>query len=75
MTPQAPPGNESRETNLAGYDATISLRDYPIRDTEWYAECFNPVLLPSTVCWKVTRVVLRAKQAGVRLLNRPEVDQ
>jgi hypothetical protein len=64
VTTQVPQGNESAQTTLAGYNSTLNLHDYPIRSVESYAEYFLPVLPADTVSWKVTRVVIRAKQDG-----------
>jgi prepilin-type N-terminal cleavage/methylation domain-containing protein len=64
ITTEIPQGNESAQTTLAGYESISSLHDYPIKDTEWYAQYFLPVLPADATSWKVTRVVLQAKQDG-----------
>jgi prepilin-type N-terminal cleavage/methylation domain-containing protein len=64
VTTQAPQGNESGQTTLAGYSATQGLHDCPIQSVETYAEYFLPALPANAVSWKVTRVVMCAKQDG-----------
>ena len=64
ISTQIPQGTESAETILASYSATKNLYDYPIMDTERYAEYFVPSLPANTISWKVTRVVLTAKLDG-----------
>jgi len=61
---EIPQANESAETTLADYSSTQDLHDYPIKDTEWYAQYFLPTLPPDTTSWKVTRVVIYAKVDG-----------
>jgi prepilin-type N-terminal cleavage/methylation domain-containing protein len=77
ISTEVPQPNESAETILISYDANKNLSDYPIKDTERYAEYFFPTLPADTMSWKVTRVVLQAKldattdgQASVQL-QRP----
>jgi prepilin-type N-terminal cleavage/methylation domain-containing protein len=59
-----PQGNESAETILRSYDATIDLANYPIKSSEWYGQYFRPALPPDAVSWKVTRVRLYARTDG-----------
>jgi prepilin-type N-terminal cleavage/methylation domain-containing protein len=77
ISTEVPQPNESAETILISYDANKNLFDYPIKDTERYAEYFFPTLPADTMSWKVTRMVLQAKldattdgQASVQL-QRP----
>jgi hypothetical protein len=77
ISTEIPQPNESAETILVSFDANKNLFDFPIKDTEEYAEYFFPTLPADTMSWKVTRVVLQAKldgatdgQAGVQL-QRP----
>ena len=56
--------NESAETILISYDSSTNLYDYPIADTERYAEYVFPSLPANTISWKVTRVLLTAKLDG-----------
>ena len=63
-TTEIPLGNESPRTTLVTYSATKDLYDYPIKDTEWYAEYFMPGLPADAVSWSVTSVVLHAKTDG-----------
>jgi hypothetical protein len=64
VTAQAPQGYESAQTTLSGYSTTQGLHDCSIQNAEDYAEYFLPVLPANTVSWKVTRVVICAKQDG-----------
>jgi prepilin-type N-terminal cleavage/methylation domain-containing protein len=64
VTARTPEGNESGQTTLSGYSTTQGLHDCSIQNIESYAECFFPVLPANTVSWKVTRVVISAKQDG-----------
>lgn len=64
VTAEAPQGNESGQTTLASYSATQGLHDYPIQNLETYAEYFLPALPANAVSWKVTRVMICAKQDG-----------
>lgn len=61
---EIPQTNESAETTLASYISAQDLHDYPIKDTEWYAQYFLPTLPADTISWKVTRVVIYAKIDG-----------
>ncbi|MBN2129397.1 MAG: hypothetical protein JW741_07865, partial [Sedimentisphaerales bacterium] len=61
---EIPQANESAETALSDYSSTQDLHDYPIKDTEWYAQYFSPTLPADTTSWKVTRVVIYAKVDG-----------
>jgi prepilin-type N-terminal cleavage/methylation domain-containing protein len=61
---EIPQANESAETTLAGYGSAQDLHDYPIKDTEWYAQYFWPTLPADATSWKVTRVVIYAKADG-----------
>lgn len=61
ITTQTPQGNESAETLLSSYDSTQDLHDYPIKDTERYAQYFLPTLPADTISWKVTRLRFFAK--------------
>ncbi len=63
-TTEIPQGNESPRTTLVAYNSTNDLHDYPIKDTEWYAEYFMPGLPADAVSWSVTSVVLHAKTDG-----------
>ena len=65
ISTQIPQTSESAETLLSGYDSAQDYADYTIKDTEWYAEYFRPVLPGDAVSWKVTRVRFYAKQAGL----------
>jgi type II secretory pathway pseudopilin PulG len=58
-------GNESTETRLIQYTSSWDYGDYPIRDTQRYAEYFFPDLPADTVSWKVTRVKFLARGSGV----------
>jgi len=64
VTSETPSGNESSESTLAAHDATSDLHDYPIKDTEWYAQYFLPALPQDAVSWRVSRVLIQAKQDG-----------
>ena len=64
VTTQIPQGTEGAQTTLSSYSSPQKLYDYPIADLEWYAEYFFPTLPGGTTSWKVTRVVITAKQDG-----------
>jgi hypothetical protein len=64
ITTEIPQANESPRTTLLTYSSAQDLHDYPIKDTEWYAEYFMPGLPADTVSWSVTSVVLHAKIDG-----------
>ncbi len=64
ITTQVPLPNESAETMLASYSSTQDLHDYPIKDTEWYAQYFLPALPADAISWRVTHVSVQAKQDG-----------
>jgi competence protein ComGC len=61
---EVPVGNESAETTLVSHNSTQDLHDYPINDAEWYAQYFLPALPADALGWKVTRVLIHAKQDG-----------
>lgn len=63
-TTEIPLANESPRTTLLTYSSIKDLYDYPIKDTEWYAEYFMPGLPADAVSWSVTSVVLHAKTDG-----------
>jgi len=63
-TTEIPLANESPRTILLTYSSTKDLYDFPIKDTEWYAEYFMPGLPADAVSWSVTSVVLHAKTDG-----------
>jgi prepilin-type N-terminal cleavage/methylation domain-containing protein len=64
ISTEVPQPNESAETILVSFDANKNLYDYPIADTEQYAEYVFPALPANTISWKVTRVLLTAKLDG-----------
>ncbi len=64
ITTEIPLPNESAETTLVSYNATQDLHDYPVKDGEWYAQYFLPVLPADAVSWRVTDVRVQAKQDG-----------
>jgi len=64
ITTEVPLANESAETKLVSYNSTQDLHDYPIKDTEWYGQYFLPVLPADAISWKVTHVLMYAKQDG-----------
>jgi prepilin-type N-terminal cleavage/methylation domain-containing protein len=64
ISTEVPQPNESAETILVSFDANKNLYDYPIAETEQYAEYVFPALPVNTVSWKVTRVLLMAKLDG-----------
>jgi type II secretory pathway pseudopilin PulG len=64
VTAQAPQGYESGQTTLSGYSTTQGLHDCSIQNLETYGEYFFPALPANTVSWRVTRVVICAKQDG-----------
>lgn len=61
---ELPQANESGQTTLATHTATLDLHDYPVKDTEWYAQYFLPALPADATGWRVTGVVIQAKQDG-----------
>ncbi|UCD48763.1 MAG: prepilin-type N-terminal cleavage/methylation domain-containing protein [Phycisphaerales bacterium] len=63
-TTEKPQGNESGETLLVEHASVQDLHDYPIKDTERYAQYFFPSLPADAVSWKVTRVRFYAKVDG-----------
>jgi len=63
VSTEIPQSNESAETLLAAYNSEQDYGDYPIRETELYAEYFRPVLPADAVSWKVTRVRFWARQS------------
>ncbi|MEN6333539.1 MAG: prepilin-type N-terminal cleavage/methylation domain-containing protein [Phycisphaerales bacterium] len=65
LSKEIPQGNESAETRLLLYTSSWDYGDYPIRDTERYAEYFFPPLPADAVSWKVTRVKFLARGSGV----------
>lgn len=64
ITTEIPLPNQSAETTLVSYNATQDLHDYPVKDAEWYAQYFLPVLPADAVSWRVTHVLVQAKQDG-----------
>ncbi len=64
ISTEIPQPSESAETILISYDSSTNLFDYPIADTERYAEYVFPSLPANTVSWKVTRVLLTTKLDG-----------
>ena len=61
---ETPQGNESAETLLTEYASVADLHDYPIKDSERYAQYFFPTLPGDAVSWKVTRARFYAKADG-----------
>lgn len=64
ITTEIPEANESPRTTLLTYSSAQDLHDYPIKDTEWYAEYFMPGLPADAVSWSVSSVVLHGKIDG-----------
>jgi prepilin-type N-terminal cleavage/methylation domain-containing protein len=64
ITTEIPLPNESAETTLVNYSSTQDLHDYPIKDGEWYAQYFLPALPANAISWRVTHVLVHAKQDG-----------
>jgi prepilin-type N-terminal cleavage/methylation domain-containing protein len=64
ITTEIPLPNESAETTLVSYSSTQDLHDYPIKDGEWYAQYFLPALPANAISWRVTHVLVHAKQDG-----------
>lgn len=64
ISEEIPQGNESGEILLKSFSGNEDFHDYPIKDTEWYGQCFLPSLPGDTVSWKVTRIRFIAKTDG-----------
>ena len=62
---EIPQSQESAETLLAGYSSATNYADYSIKSAQWFAEYFRPTLPADATSWKVTRVRIYARQAGV----------
>jgi len=73
LSKEIPQGNESAETRLLLYTSSWDYGDYPIRDTERYAEYFFPTLPADAVSWKVTRVKFWTRASGLLGTGATEV--
>ncbi len=61
-TPSLP--NESAEMKLAAYEDLGSLADYRVTSSNWIGQCFQPVLPPDVLSWRITRVRIQAHKTG-----------
>lgn len=56
--------NESAEMKLAAYEGLIDLRDFRVTSSNWVGQCFQPMLPPDVLSWRITRVRFPAKRTG-----------
>ncbi len=56
--------NESAEMKLAAYEGLIDLRDSRVTSNNWIGQCFQPILPPDILSWRITRVRVQAQKTG-----------
>ena len=65
ITEQIPTTIQSSETQFVGYTSPISGIDLNISANQWLSQHFQPSLPPDTLRWRITRVMLMARQQGL----------
>lgn len=61
-TPSLP--NESAEMELSGYEDLDKLVNSRVTNSNWIGQCFQPVLPPDVLSWRITRVRFPAHKTG-----------
>ena len=56
--------NETAEMKLAAYEGLIDLRDFRVTSSNWIGQCFQPMLPPDVLSWRITRVRVPAHKTG-----------
>lgn len=56
--------NESSEMKLAAYEDLSNLVDFRVTSSNWIGQCFQPVLPPDVLSWRITRVRFPAHKTG-----------
>ncbi len=56
--------NESAEMKLAAYEDLGNLVDFRVTSSNWIGQCFQPMLPPDVLNWRITRVRIQAQKTG-----------